>query len=237
MIDFESFENYLKQIVENKGFVHPDHLITQEEVFKIRDLIKKYKVTEVLKCVKGSEKFFLVEMDCNKCEGIHKQQLSTTKLREYINNKIHVVCSSCENDKKEQEKKNSQNFQINYHQKILENTEYYIKNYLNPDHSWKEEIKQRDRIDRIRYFHTDVEKVSEYIQSLEYQEFLKTPYWKAISAHIKYKARYRCQLCNHTENLATHHRNYGIHGKEHLHLEELVALCDSCHSKFHDIEK
>ena len=68
---------------------------------------------------------------------------------------------------------------------------------------------------------------------MEYQEFLKTPYWKAIAAHSKYKAGYRCQVCNSIYDLATHHRNYAIYGFEHAHMHELIVLCDDCHSKFH----
>lgn len=234
MIDFESFENYLKQIVESNGFVHPDHLIKEEEIFKIRDLIKKFKSTDVLKCIKGFEKFFLVEIKCNKCNEILKKQLSTTKLRQYINNKINVICPSCEIEKEKIQ--HSKKHHQNYHQKISENTFYYIENYLNPNAIWLKETKQKDRINAIKDLIIHDDKIEEHIQSMEYQEFLKTPYWKAISSHVKYKAKYRCQLCNNTENLATHHRNYDIHGKEHLHMTELVALCEECHAKFHDIE-
>ena len=67
-----------------------------------------------------------------------------------------------------------------------------------------------------------------------YYDFLKTPYWKAIAAHTKYKAGYRCQICNSADHLVTHHRDYSIHGLEHAHIHELTVLCDDCHNKFHN---
>lgn len=72
---------------------------------------------------------------------------------------------------------------------------------------------------------------------MDYRDFLGTPYWRAIAAHTKYRARYRCQLCNSRSSLVTHHRDYGIHGKEHVHLYDLIVLCNDCHQKFHGNEE
>ncbi len=71
---------------------------------------------------------------------------------------------------------------------------------------------------------------------LVFPYFLETPYWKAIAAHTKFRAGYRCQLCNSRMGLVTHHRDYGIHGREHAHIYDLIVLCSYCHQKFHDIE-
>lgn len=68
--------------------------------------------------------------------------------------------------------------------------------------------------------------------------FLRTPYWNAISLYAKSKANFSCQLCNSKENLRTHHRTYERHGYEHrdeVIKQDLIVLCDDCHSKFHDI--
>ena len=43
----------------------------------------------------------------------------------------------------------------------------------------------------------------------------------------------RCQLCNQTESLQVHHRDYSIHGKEHVSLNDLTVLCGFCHGVFH----
>ena len=122
-----------------------------------------------------------------------------------------------------------------FHRKrISENTLYYLENHLNPNKMWDKEITPKQRINQIRYADVNWGTVSTHIRGMDYQNFLKTPYWKAIAAHTKYKAGYRCQLCNSSRDLVTHHRNYGIHGFEHARMEELIVICDDCHSKFHN---
>lgn len=119
-------------------------------------------------------------------------------------------------------------------QKVLENTIYYLENYLNPKGRWSKNIFPKERINRIRYAEVDWKTVSDYIKAMDYKDFLKTPYWKAISDHAKYQVRYRCQICNSTHRLVTHHRNYAIHGQEHAYLQELLVICNECHTIFHN---
>ncbi len=121
--------------------------------------------------------------------------------------------------------------------KFLENTSYYIENYLKPSRKWNKEISGKQRIDLVRYADVNWAAISDHIKGMDYQDFLATPYWKAIAAHTRYKAGYRCQLCNNGSNLVTHHRNYGIHGREHVQMNELIVLCNNCHQKFHAIER
>lgn len=121
--------------------------------------------------------------------------------------------------------------------KIQKHTFYYINNCLNPNQKWKRDYPAKKRIDFIRYANVNWAVISNYIKDMDYEDFLSTPYWKAIAAHTKYKAGYRCQVCNSSAFLATHHRNYGIHGREHAHLNELIVLCKHCHQKFHGYER
>lgn len=118
-------------------------------------------------------------------------------------------------------------------QKVLQNTSYYLENYLSPNKNWERWISPKERINQIRYSNVNWKTISDHIKGMEYQDFLQTPYWKAIAAHSKYRAGYRCQVCNSAYDLATHHRDYKIHGSEHANIYELVVLCDDCHSKFH----
>jgi len=121
--------------------------------------------------------------------------------------------------------------------RVLENTIYYLDNHLHPDKKWDREIPPKQRINQIRYANVNWKTVSDHIRGMGYQNFLKTPYWKAITAHTKFKAGYRCQLCNSSGNLVTHHRHYGIHGFEHAYMHELIALCNCCHNKFHNVKE
>ena len=118
-------------------------------------------------------------------------------------------------------------------QKVQESTSYYLENHLNLNKNWDRFITPKERINQIRYANVNWKTISDHIKGMKYQDFLQTPYWKAIAAHSKFRAGYRCQVCNSAYGLATHHRNYAIHGFEHACMYELIVLCDDCHSKFH----
>lgn len=74
---------------------------------------------------------------------------------------------------------------------------------------------------------------SSYLIKMPYKEFLMTPYWQAVSWAVRRRYSNKCALCASDGRLHVHHRDYGIHGCEHLYLDELVALCQKCHAAFH----
>ena len=68
---------------------------------------------------------------------------------------------------------------------------------------------------------------------MTYDEYLQTDHWLNFSHYIKDFWGWRCALCNGTDRIIVHHRNY-----DHLWHEEVtdvVALCTPCHEKHHDI--
>lgn len=71
---------------------------------------------------------------------------------------------------------------------------------------------------------------SEKLRSLPYQEFLLTPYWLAVSTHVKDNHPW-CVLCTEPLSgpLEVHHRTYLHRGSEWEHLEDLTVLCHECH--------
>lgn len=71
------------------------------------------------------------------------------------------------------------------------------------------------------------------IKRMEYQAFLASAYWFAVSTVVKSRAGNRCQLCNNPQGIQAHHRSYQHHGREHLHMEDLTVLCDACHTLHH----
>ena len=112
----------------------------------------------------------------------------------------------------------------------------YIYFFLTPNAEFKEEISISKKYKgALMYLDYDTNKIENYIKSMNYYEFLKTPYWKTVSLKKKQEANFRCQLCNSNGSLATHHRTYKIRGRELQHLNELIVLCSKCHEKFHDI--
>lgn len=76
------------------------------------------------------------------------------------------------------------------------------------------------------------------LRSMPYGKFLKTPYWLAVSHHVKNKTPW-CALC--CEPLAgpleVHHRTYEHRGSEWVHLEDLTVLCHECHCVHHEVIK
>ena len=69
---------------------------------------------------------------------------------------------------------------------------------------------------------------TESLRALPYSEFLKTPYWLAVSDHVKNLSR-QCALCTTISPLEVHHRTYEHLGSEWQYLEDLVVLCHDCH--------
>lgn len=66
-----------------------------------------------------------------------------------------------------------------------------------------------------------------------YSDFLSTPYWRATSRRVKQRDRMKCRLCPRTDRLEVHHPDYSHRGEDHLFMDELITLCNGCHSKFH----
>jgi 5-methylcytosine-specific restriction endonuclease McrA len=66
-----------------------------------------------------------------------------------------------------------------------------------------------------------------------YHEYLMTKTWKDIRKRVLKRDERRCRLCNSHKKLRVHHRSYPkIFGEESLN--DLITLCENCHSLFHD---
>jgi len=76
--------------------------------------------------------------------------------------------------------------------------------------------------------------VAELARQLPYEEhFLLTPYWRAVEYRVKQRDEWICQQCGREPGpqwLVVRHRDEpsGCTGSEHLHLEELLTLCEPC---------
>jgi 5-methylcytosine-specific restriction endonuclease McrA len=69
---------------------------------------------------------------------------------------------------------------------------------------------------------------------MTYAEYRRTPEWKARRSRVLTRAGHKCELCNANGQLDVHHRSYDRYAQELL--SDLIALCRSCHSRFHGIE-
>lgn len=75
-----------------------------------------------------------------------------------------------------------------------------------------------------------VQRRARWLRQMPYDEYIKTPEWKARSARMKQKAGGRCRVCNSPHALDTHHRTYERLGYEDP--EDLTVLCRDCHQLF-----
>lgn len=72
-------------------------------------------------------------------------------------------------------------------------------------------------------------------EKLTYAEMLKDPRWQKRKTEILTRDRFTCQLCGDTEkSLHVHHLRY-IKGNKpwEYNDEDLITLCEDCHSKTH----
>lgn len=74
------------------------------------------------------------------------------------------------------------------------------------------------------------------LRAMPYAEYLLTDVWQGIRERALIAAGYTCQLCDATPTSTTplhvHHRRYTNRGNENP--GDLIVLCKTCHSKFHD---
>jgi 5-methylcytosine-specific restriction endonuclease McrA len=112
--------------------------------------------------------------------------------------------------------------------------------YLNPSNKWDNSITLEDKISFILVANIlNEDDIVRHITEMSYDDFLRTPYWKAISDYVKYKFNCVCRLCKNTNNLNVHHKIYDNHGYEHriaVIETDLTVLCRDCHKKIHGIK-
>lgn len=73
------------------------------------------------------------------------------------------------------------------------------------------------------------------LRKMKYEDFLKTRYWRTVRAYVIEQSGRKCSVCGEIKYLNVHHKSYEHHGSEIFHLEDLVVLCEKCHSKAHNL--
>lgn len=248
-LNFEEIENYLHVISNKKFTIAPIRIYTHNDCVKLHGLFSKYSKKDIISIFKGNQSNFVYEVACSYCKEISQKKGTTTEfygyVRDFEQDKFSIMCDSCREKEIEKQKEIDRiELEKKLKQKELEqsikndNSIIFIKNYLDSNKMWSDSLQAKYRfnalLDNIHYCNTEY--IKEYILSMEYSQFLKTPYWKAIADHTKYKAKYTCVFCDSKQNLVTHHKTYKHHGEEIFYLNDLVVLCDSCHHKHHKHE-
>lgn len=190
---------------------------------------------------------YLVELECPSCGSLHKKIVSKTKLMQvlgysntYSCDKYLFYCENCESEKKIQDRQEEQRQNKIREERAKNRTKQYIKDYLDPNNSFKKEVSVNAKIDDIMgsfYVHNFCEEVEKAIRDMDYADFLETPYWDGVRNYKLKRAKYCCQLCGGKGILNVHHKTYENHGREHIRMiadKDLIVLCKDCHEKFHD---
>ena len=68
-----------------------------------------------------------------------------------------------------------------------------------------------------------------------WKHYLRSKHWRSIRARALKRDSRRCQTCRRTRRLEVHHLTYERLGEERL--EDLVTLCQRCHSTAHQWER
>lgn len=124
----------------------------------------------------------------------------------------------------------------------VRSVEEFASRYLSTENAWKNGISESEKLKEViaNASMIDETELSDYINSMDYKDFLKTKYWKAVAAYKRYRAKYKCELCgSKNDTLHIHHKNYDAHGREHtlsVISENLMCLCEKCHKKIHGME-
>lgn len=241
-INFEEVKVYLDARKNRKRFISFRDIISNEDLSNLRKLMSDYGTKEV-------EDTFLRSDDCNyyppiiirnckRCGDSYEIELSKTKFIDFLRHPREFICCRCD---KLIDKENRERYKKEYEEREKNkdsNFSEFVKNFLTPDQEikWKENNTPSKKFNAllIAIDNCAIQQITDYIKSMQYYDFLKTQYWKVIANKKRLQNNFKCELCSSEEKIVAHHKNYDIHGYEHINLKELIALCNDCHSKFHD---
>lgn len=241
MVDYELFKKILS---DNDGYIQPNDFIDDRTMQLFADSNTDKVKNLFLKSGEHVTEFnrYFIEVKCPDCSTFRKVEYTKSKFLKYLSflknpNKRSVekkdyLCPDCLQKSYEDERKAKEEKKLAHLKEVEENTEKYIKDYLNPHKRWRKGMKLWWKMNELDVpVYSDV--IAEYIVKMDYKDFLNTKYWKAIAEKVKRRAGDKCNVCNSTENLNVHHRTYEHHGYELYNLKDLVCLCKECHEKYH----
>jgi hypothetical protein len=73
------------------------------------------------------------------------------------------------------------------------------------------------------------------VRRIAYGRYINSPAWRARRRRFLDRYGEHCRACGSTDRVQVHHKTYDHLGAELD--EELVALCEACHSNVHKLER
>lgn len=83
-----------------------------------------------------------------------------------------------------------------------------------------------------RFTPAEISEFESAARAMPYDRYTRTVYWGILRGRVV-SADPRCRICASMFNLQVHHRSYEHRGSEYAHLQDLEALCQSCHLDQH----
>lgn len=122
---------------------------------------------------------------------------------------------------------------------VSENTIGYIKCFLTPNDGFKKLTTSEKWIAiQMNRYNVNENYIRNYIKSMDYHEFLQTPWWDAIRSYKRLREDNICEMCGDSDKtLHIHHPNYEIRGYEDKYIDTLQCLCEDCHKEVHNKKK
>lgn len=195
---------------------------------------------------------------CEGCEDVgyrHANKTDVIAFMEYVNANFKSIpedeetrptvlvrsCFRCAEKlklkKREKRKKECENYNAEILKRKQEHTDFIISTYLNPEYTLpiNSTMAQAAAMmdGSITFFNEKT--IKDVINGMNYNDFLKTMYWRICAYRAKKKSGFRCAMCGSKDNLNVHHSTYEFHGSEHTRdgLKSLTCVCKDCHSKHH----
>ena len=234
MSKIEQLKDYLKPKKEIWLYEDGDE-ITQEEIELMRNATTKQQMNLFKKNNYDKDRKpykFNVIYTCTQCGKEVIEEWSKTNI---LDKKNCFVCKKCKEKNENDLIFKRKIKELEYEKKKIENTKQYIIDYLDSDKCWNNDVPQWRKWQDISAYCVDRKIIAEHIMKMDYYDFLKTPYWNAVSGQVKKKNDYKCQLCGNQGTLNVHHPDYSFHGYEAENINKLLCLCDKCHNNYHKI--
>ena len=204
--------------VKNR-IISTDTIFTKEDIFELQNTNLIY--TKLVEAIEDGE--YYVEVNCSDCGTDCTVQIDKMKLIDYIRyNRTLFLCDKC-----------TETIRLIQHEKDIEDNTNQLLNICDNYYNYYQQCWNNLFSDKVNFVRLKKELL--LIKNKSYSEYIQTNYWHCISYHLR-KDLKKCPKCDEKKDkkhLHVHHKTYEHLGEEYLHLEDLIVLCDNCHTKEH----
>ncbi len=104
-----------------------------------------------------------------------------------------------------------------------------------PRNEWRRQEWYRQRNEHLLPLYNLRMHAVEYDRRKKYNEYIKSPEWRALRAKVFRRCKGICEGCGENAAVQVHHLTYARLGHEMLF--DVVAVCLSCHEQLHPWKK